>query len=83
MKSKFIEKYDKLKDMNIGDVAVSSDRERLFICAYGLACYADGAVKRTEKVIIDLNNLHEQYLDNKLNLDIRGLEKGDKFIFEI
>ena len=80
MKAKFIERYDKLSEMNIGNIAVSADRSKIFIC-----CHAyDIESACTRKVIINLNDLHGQYCDKwDMNQQIKKLVKGDKFLIEL
>ncbi|MCK5027856.1 MAG: hypothetical protein KAS07_05550, partial [Candidatus Pacebacteria bacterium] len=56
MEAEFIEKYDKLSDMGLGDIAVSKDRERFFVC--GRIATEE---KKEIKVILDINNLWGRY----------------------
>ncbi len=85
MKAEFLEKYDRLLDMTTGSIAVSHDRERIFVCAQGTPVEKDREGKRYPiKVIIDLNNLHEQYLgDSFTSIRIKKLEQGDKFLITV
>lgn len=85
MKAEFIEKYDRLFDMSVGDIAVSSDRESIFICAHGTPIEKDKDGKRySVKVIVDLNSLFEQYLgDHFGTVKIKKLERGDQFVLTV
>jgi len=77
MHIEFIEKYVKLSDMKAGDTATSKDRESFFVCGY----HYNFIAKQNELVIFDLNNLSDQYTENR-NLDqpVKILKPGDKFI---
>lgn len=79
MEAQFIEKYAKLSDMKPGDVAVSKDRTKFFVC--GL--HHDKLMKKNIPVILDVNELYNQYTDKRdMNHPVRILVKGDKFVFE-
>lgn len=80
MKSEFIEKYEALSDMQSGDVAVSKNRERFFICGI----YYCPLKKQNIKVIHDMNNLNDQYSETRdLSQPVKILKGGDKFVFEL
>jgi hypothetical protein len=73
----FVETYDKLSDMNAGETATSKDRESFFVCGY----YYDEAQKQNVKVILDLNNLYDQYTERRnMSQPVKILKAGDKFI---
>lgn len=79
MKAQFIEKYQTLEDMKPGDVAVSKDRKKVYICAY----HYNFLKKDNERTIIDINNLYEQYTDHRTMTEpVKFLKIGDKFYFE-
>lgn len=78
MEAQYIECYDKLSSMKPGDIAVSRDRESIFICGH----HYNKLKKDDEKVILNLNKLYDQYSDSwNLDQPIRKLKKGD--VFEI
>ena len=77
MNTEFIEKYDKLSDMKPGQVAISKDREKFFVCGWGCP---QGSAKPVH-IILDMNNLHNQYPDKRdMSQEIKILVQGDKFV---
>lgn len=79
MEAKFIEKYSLLKEMQPGDIAVSKDRKKFFVCGQ----YYDKEKKENIKNILNLNDLRDQYSDSwNMNTDIRLLKIGDKIVIE-
>ncbi|GEM_PF-6873305 len=77
MDVEFIEKYEKLSDMKPGDTATSKDRKSFFVC--GLQY--DTLKKQNVKVILDLNNLCDQYTERRnMNQPVQILKSGDKFL---
>ena len=81
MKSHYVEKYDKLSDLHPGQLAVSKDRENLYLCLW---VPAENGEKDSFKAIIDLNNPTDQYVYN-LNQDqpVKILSSGDKFVITV
>lgn len=76
MNVEFIEKYNKLSDMKPGDTATSKDRESFFVCGH----HYDHVKKHNVTVILDLNNLHDQYSDDRdLSQPVKILDSGDQF----
>ena len=77
MNTEFLEKYSKLSDMTLGDVAVSKDRESFFICGY----HYDTLKKKNVLVIMDMNKLYDQYTENRdMSQPVTILKQGDKFV---
>ena len=77
MNVEFNENYSKLSDLEPGQVAVSKDREKFFVCGY----YYDTLISKNKTVIMDMNDLDNQYLDNRdMGQPIRILKFGDKFV---
>ena len=77
MNIEFIEKYVKLSDMKPGDTATSKDRNSFFVCGH----HYDSLKRQNVPVILDLNNLHDQYTDNRdLSEPIKILKSGDQFV---
>jgi len=77
MNIEFIEKYVKLSDMKAGDIATSKDRNSFFVCGY----HYDNLKQQNVKVILDINNLYNQYTDGEdLTQPIKILKSGDQFI---
>jgi len=80
MKAEYLEKYDMLKDMTPGSVAVSADREKLFICVY----VPNKERNDSHIAVVDLNNSCDQYVHKEnMNQQIRILSHGDKFVFTV
>ena len=80
MKAEFIEKYDRLKDLQPGEVAVSADREKIFVCAYVPNAQGDDS----HKAFFDLNSPRDQYVHQQdMDQKIRKLERGDVFVFTV
>ena len=77
MEAEFIEKYDKLSDMGLGDIAVSKDRSCFFVC--GRIATED---KKDKVIILDLNNLWGRYDNWDMEQPIKILKSGDKFVFK-
>ncbi|PHS13429.1 MAG: hypothetical protein COA78_06745 [Blastopirellula sp.] len=78
MKAELIEKYIKLSDLKVGQIAVSRDRKNIFLCAYE---YKAG---KNYSVIVELNNLGDQYTDNRdMSQPVRVLASGDRFVIDI
>lgn len=78
MEAEFIEKYDKLSDMKPGDVAVSKDRTKFFVCGW----HRDKLMDKGVPAILDVNNLHDQYSDKRdMSQPIKILDRGDRFVF--
>ena len=77
MNVNFIESYVKLSEMRAGHTATSKDRTSFFVCGY----HYDTLKKQNVLVTLDLNNLLDQYTENR-NLDqpVKILQTGDKFI---
>jgi hypothetical protein len=79
MDASFIEEYETLSSMQVGEIAVSKDRKKIFIKAQGLT--EGGCV---EKVLINLNDIHDQYLDQEDKYQpIRKLLRGDQFVITV
>lgn len=79
MKSQLIEKYQILKDMKPGDVAVSKDRKKVYVCTH----HYNFLKKDNERIIINMNDLYEQCSDHRIMTEpIKILRTGDKFYFE-
>lgn len=77
MNVNFIEKYDKLSDMTVGDTATSKDRKNFFVCGY----HYDILKKQNVRVIMDLNHLHDQYSEDRdMNQPVKILKGGDQFV---
>ncbi len=77
MNIEFIEKYDQLSDMKEGDTATSKDRTKFFVCGH----HYDTLRKMNVKVILDLNNLFDQYTDKRsMSQPVKILGRGDRFI---
>lgn len=77
MNVEFIEKYVKLSDMKEGDTATSKDRSSFFVCGY----HYDTLKKQNVRIILDLNNLHDQYTEKRdMNQPVKILKSGDKFV---
>lgn len=77
MNVEFIEKYDKLSDMGEGDTATSKDRKSFFVCGH----HYDTLKKQNVRVILDLNNLFDQYTEKRdMNQPVKILKSGDKFL---
>ncbi len=75
METEFVEKYQQLKDMVPGDIAVSKDRNKFYICGFHMV------YNNNKPLILDLNNLTNQYTDKRdMNELIRMLKPGDKFV---
>lgn len=80
MKAQFVERYDSLEDLKFGEIGVSKDRSRIFVCGY-LLNKKDNIF---EKAILELNNLGNQYLDKvDMKQPIKKLQTGDKLLLEI
>jgi uncharacterized Fe-S cluster-containing MiaB family protein len=80
MNAEFIESYNQLSDLKPGDVAVSKDRERCFVCGY----HIDAESGLNVEVILEVNHLYNQYTDKRDNSQpVKILGTGDKFIFSI
>lgn len=76
IKTELVEKYDKLKDLESGDIAVSKDRKDIFICGYAIF----GSAK-PQRVVLKLNDLKDQHPDKwDVHQDVKKLIEGDKFI---
>ena len=77
MNVQFVEKYVKLSDMEEGDTATSKDRGSFFVCGY----HYDKVINTNVKVILDLNDLRNQYTDKRdMSQPVKILKSGDKFI---
>ena len=77
MNVEFNENYSKLSDLEPGQVAVSKDREKFFVCGY---CF-DKLTSKNIRVILDMNDLSDQYVDKRdMGQPIRILKFGDKFV---
>ncbi len=77
MDVQFIEKYEMLSDMKEGDTATSKDRTNFFVCGY----HYDTLKKKNVRVILDLNNLFDQYTENRdMSQPIKILKRGDNFV---
>lgn len=73
----FQEHYTQLGDMKPGDIAVSKNRERFFVCGY----HYDKIRLSFEKVIFDMNDLSNQYTESMdMEQPVKILKAGDKFI---
>lgn len=80
MDAEYIEKYDMLKDLKPGEVAVSANREKLFVCVW--VPNADNT--DSHRAVFDLNDPYNQYgFKQNMNQKIKKLERGDKFVFTI
>lgn len=81
MEAHYIESYDKLSELKPGQLAVSKDRESLYLCTWAPA---KGDIKDSYLAIIDLNNPTDQYIYN-LNLEqpVKILSRGDKFVMTV
>ncbi len=80
MEAEYIEKYDKLRDLQPGQVAVSANREKLFICVWA----PNQGRSDSHKTIFDLRDPTNQYVFHQdMNQPIKKLERGDKFIFTV
>lgn len=76
MKTVFHELYTKLGDMKPGEIAVSKDREKFFVCSY----HYNTLKKCNEVAIADMNDLTNQYTDRRdINQPVSILKSGDKF----
>lgn len=76
--AEFVEKHDRISDMRPGDIAVSLDRKRLFVCAY-LPDKNSNAY-----TFFDLKKLDDWYLHRVTpDTPLRLLAKGDKFIVTV
>jgi hypothetical protein len=74
------EKYVRLSSIQVGETATSKDRESFFVC--GL--YYDELEKNNVKVIIDMNNLCNQYSDARdTDQLVKILKSGDRFTCSI
>ena len=81
MKSHFVEKYDKLRGLRPGQLAVSQDRENLYLCVW---VPAEDGKKDSYKAIIDLNNPTDQYIYNLIfDQPVKILATGDKFVMTV
>ena len=79
MKFRFEEEYQRVVDMKPGDVAISVDREVIYICAW----VPNTAKTDCHKAVIKLSKLTDQYV-HKLDYteSVKILNPGDKFYFE-
>ena len=77
MKVEFIEKYTKLSDLKPGQVAVSKNRNRFFVCGH----YFCNFKKENISVVLDINALHDQYPD-RWDMDqlVKVLDYDDAFL---
>jgi len=76
MNVEFIEKYTKLSDMVPGDTATSKDRTKFFVCGH----HYDTLKNKNVLIILDLNNLYDQYSENRdMDQPVKILKAGDKF----
>jgi len=78
MEIEFIEKYEVLKDLEPGEIAVSKDRQSLFLCA---------RVNEKEFDLVTFINLSRLYMqsheEGDINQPVRKLKKGDKFVITL
>lgn len=80
MKAEFREAYNKLSDMMPGDVAVSKDRKRFFVCGWRHCIFA----KDNVEVVLEVNELNNQYPDKRdMSQPVKILKNGDKFVCEV
>jgi hypothetical protein len=80
MKAEYLERYDELNTLRPGDVAVSKDRGKLFLCLW--VPNADGT--DCHVAIVDLDNPCHQYVHKlDLNQPVRKLAIGDKFLITV
>ena len=82
MKAEFEESYDLLDSMNLGDVAVSRDRKKVFYRTRGHIITDDGEIGDEVDVVIDLNDYWMSHIPEGKN-PVRKLQKGDKFTFTV
>lgn len=78
MKSTFTEAYQTLDDMAPGDVAVSKDRTKVYICGN----HYDPVSKVTQRTILDMNDLYYESGQRDMTAKVKILMLGDKFDFE-
>ena len=77
MNIEFVEKYTKLADLKPGYTATSKDRTKFFVCGW----HYDTILKKNVKIILDLNDLSNQYSENRdMNQPVKVLQSGDKFV---
>lgn len=78
MDAEYIERYIKLRDINIGDIAVSKDRKHLFArCRFR----SEFSVKDG---IVDLKKISDQYVDRiDMEQPVKVIQNGDKFVLTI
>ena len=77
MEVKYSEKYESLSNLEPGEVAVSKDRSSFFVASYQICALT----KKNKKVVIDLNNLENQYTDKiDMSQPVHILSPGDKFV---
>ncbi len=77
MNVEFIEKYVKLSDIQTGETAVSKDRESFFVCGH----HYDTLKQQNVLVILDLNDLYNQYPDKRdMSQPVKILKSGDQFV---
>ena len=80
MNAEFIESYNMLSDLKPGDVAVSKDREKCFVCG----SRRDEDSGMNVSVILEINSLYNQYPEKRdMSQPVKILGKGDKFNFSI
>lgn len=85
MKAEFIEKYIALEEMQPGDVAVSKDRKSVYVCGRFAATFLDGekGYPAVYNVVLDLNNLYDQYIDQRdVKKQVKLLKSGDRILLE-
>lgn len=77
MEVTFVEKYNKLSDMEEGQVAVSKNREEFFVCGHHYC----KTLKCNKKIILNVNKLWDQCTE-KIDMEqpVKILKSGDKFI---
>ena len=76
----FVEKYVPLSAMKPGDTATSKDRESFFVCGH----HYDTLKKQNVTIILDVNNLHDQYTEKRdMSQPVKILKLGDKFVCKI
>ncbi len=79
MKAEFLEKYETLGSLLCGDLAVSKDRSKLFLCLW----IPNADMSDCYKGVIELTDPHNQYI-HKLEMEqpVRKLVRGDKYLIE-
>ena len=80
MEVQFVEKYNKLSDIEEGQTAVSKDRKEFFVCGHHYCT----TLKLNKKVILNVNRLFNQYTEDiDLDQPVKILKHGDKFVCEV